>query len=103
MANEIDIAPAPGPGSLAPASSVVAPPAARRHGHGALRNVTLLLLLRGLIVGGGIVTATVVPRTMGPDIYGRYDLITMLTFLFTMLGSLGMGQVMNRQAPQLIA
>ena len=48
-------------------------------------------------------TATLVPRTMGPATYGRYDLITMLTFWFTMLGGLGMGQVMNRQTPQLDA
>jgi hypothetical protein len=46
----------------------------------AIRNVRVLLLLRGLILAGGVATATLVPRIMGPATYGRYDLITMLTF-----------------------
>jgi O-antigen/teichoic acid export membrane protein len=67
----------------------------------AIRNVSVLLLLRGLILAGGVATATLVPRTMGPATYGRYDLITMLTFWFTMLGGLGTAQVVSRQTPQL--
>ncbi|MBN2577082.1 MAG: lipopolysaccharide biosynthesis protein [Deltaproteobacteria bacterium] len=76
---------------------------AHRRERTAIRNITLLLLLRGLIVAGGIASAALVPRTMGPATYGRYDLITMLTFWFSMLGSLGMSQVTSRQAPQLEA
>jgi O-antigen/teichoic acid export membrane protein len=67
----------------------------------AIRNVSVLLLLRGLILAGGVATATLVPRTMGPATYGRYDLVTMLTFWFTLLGGLGMAQVISRQTPQL--
>jgi len=67
----------------------------------AIRNVSVLLLLRGLILAGGVATATLVPRTMGPATYGRYDLITMLTFWFTMLGGLGTAQIVSRQTPQL--
>jgi Membrane protein involved in the export of O-antigen and teichoic acid len=67
----------------------------------AIRNVRMLLLLRGFILAGGVATATLVPRTMGPATYGRYDLITMLTFWFTMLGGLGTTQVVSRQTPQL--
>jgi hypothetical protein len=67
----------------------------------AIRNVSVLLLLRGLILAGGAATATVVPRTLGPATYGRYDLVTMLTFWFTMLGSLGTAQIVSRQTPQL--
>jgi O-antigen/teichoic acid export membrane protein len=98
MAKESDIAPAPGVGSLPQL-----PSAAHRRERTAIRNVTLLLLLRGLIVAGGVASAALVPRTMGPATYGRYDLITMLTFWFTMLGGLGMGQVISRQTPQLEA
>ena len=67
----------------------------------AIRNVSVLLILRGFILAGGVATATLVPRTMGPATYGRYDLITMLTFWFTMLGGLGTAQVVSRQTPQL--
>jgi len=67
----------------------------------AIRNVSVLLLLRGFILAGGVATATLVPRTMGPATYGRYDLITMLTFWFSMLGGLGTAQVVSRQTPQL--
>ena len=67
----------------------------------AIRNVSMLLVLRGFILAGGVVAATLVPRTMGPATYGRYDLITMLTFWFTMLGGLGTAQVVSRQTPQL--
>jgi O-antigen/teichoic acid export membrane protein len=76
---------------------------AHRRERTAIRNITLLLLLRGLVVAGGVTTAALVPRTMGPATYGRYDLITMLTFWFTMLGSLGMGQITSRQTPELEA
>jgi O-antigen/teichoic acid export membrane protein len=79
--------------------TVALPPTPREHT--AIRNVSVLLLMRGFILAGGVATATLVPRTMGPATYGRYDLITMLTFWFTMLGSLGIGQVVNRQVPQL--
>jgi len=67
----------------------------------AIRNVSLLLVLRGFILAGGVATATLLPRTLGPATYGRYDLITMLTFWFTMLGGLGTAQVVSRQAPEL--
>jgi len=58
--------------------------------------------MRGLIVLGGVISAALVPRTMGPATYGRYELVTMVTFWFTMLAGLGMGQVVSRQTPQLI-
>lgn len=103
MAHGPDISPASGALGLAQAPSRPSSSLSHRHGRSALRNVTFLLLLRGLIIAGGVATAMLVPRTMGPAIYGRYDLITMLTFLFTMVGGLGMGQVMNRQTPQLVA
>jgi len=96
MGNAIDISPAPAEGNLAPS------PAHRRE-RAAVRNVTLLLLFRGVIMAGGVTSAALVPRTMGPATYGRYDLITMLTFLFSMMGGIGMGQVTSRQTPELEA
>ena len=98
MANEPDSTPAPGVDGLAPAASVT-----HRRERTAIRNVTLLLVVRGAVLAGGVASAALVPRTMGPATYGRYDLVTMLTFWFTMLGGLGIGQVMSRQTPQLEA
>jgi stage V sporulation protein B len=89
--------------SAADRGSATAVSPARRRERAAVRNVTLLLLMRGLIVAGGVATAALVPRTMGPATYGRYDLVTMLTFWFSMLGGLGMSQVTCRQTPQLLA
>jgi O-antigen/teichoic acid export membrane protein len=97
METRTDMSPAADRGPAATASP------ARRRERAAVRNVTVLLLMRGLIVAGGVTTAALVPRTMGPATYGRYDLITMLTFLFSMLGGLGMSQVTSRQTPQLLA
>lgn len=75
---------------------------ARQRERTAIRNVSVLVFLRGLILAGGVATALLIPRTLGPAIYGRYDLVTMLTFWFSMLGGLGMGQVLSRQTPQLL-
>ena len=49
----------------------------------AIRNVGLLLVLRGFMVAGGVVTAAVVPRLMGPTGYGQVALVVALSFLFT--------------------
>jgi O-antigen/teichoic acid export membrane protein len=98
MGNGTDILPAAAEGGVSAASS-----SAHRRERAAVRNVTLLLVLRGAIVAGGVASAALVPRIMGPATYGRYDLITMLTFWFTMLGGLGMNQVTSRQTPELEA
>lgn len=97
MANVSTISPTSG------ADTLPQPWAAERRERTAIRNVTLLLLVRGLIVAGGVASAAIVPRTLGPATYGRYDLITMLTFWFSMLGGLGLGQVLSRQTAQLEA
>ena len=68
--------PETGPGG----PEAAAEPQADRRERTAIRNVSLLLALRGTILAGGVATATLVPRTMGPASYGRYDLVTMLTF-----------------------
>jgi O-antigen/teichoic acid export membrane protein len=98
MGNATDLSPASSDARL-PLTLLPLP----RRERAAIRHVTLLLVLRGVIVAGGVATAALVPRTMGPATYGRYDLITMLTFWFCMLGGLGTGQVTSRQAPELEA
>jgi O-antigen/teichoic acid export membrane protein len=65
----------------------------------AVRNVGLLLMLRGLLVAGGVVVAAVVPRLMGPTGYGQVALLVALSFWFTLAASLGFTQVMGRHVP----
>jgi hypothetical protein len=67
--------------------------------HTAVRNVGLLLMLRGLLVVGGVVVAAVVPRLLGPTGYGQVALLVSLSFLFTLAASLGFTQVMGRHVP----
>ena len=62
----------------------------------AVRNVGLLLMLRGLLIAGGVVVAAVVPRLMGPTGYGQVALLVALSFWFTLTASLGFTQVMGR-------
>jgi len=66
----------------------------------AIRNVGLLLVLRGFMVAGGVVTAAVVPRLMGPTGYGQVALVVALSFLFTLMANLGFAQVIGRHVPQ---
>ena len=65
-----------------------------------LRNVGFLIMQRGFEVAGAFVFAALVPRLMGPDIYGRYALIISLSLWFVMFSDLGITQVMGRYVPQ---
>jgi O-antigen/teichoic acid export membrane protein len=60
----------------------------------ALRNVSLLLIMRGLLVAGGVVVAAVVPRLMGPTGYGQMALLVALSFWFSLAANLGFTQVL---------
>ncbi len=57
---------------------------------------------RGLNITGGLFIALFVPRLMGPDIFGRYALITSLSMWFVIFSSLSSAQVMSRFVPQFI-
>ncbi len=68
----------------------------------ALRNVSLLLIMRGLLVAGGVVVAAVVPRFMGPTGYGQMALLVALSFWFSLAANLGFTQVLGRHAPSFV-
>lgn len=57
---------------------------------------------RGVNIAGGMLLALVLPRLMGPDIFGRYALITSLSMWFVIFSSLSSAQVMSRFVPQLV-
>jgi O-antigen/teichoic acid export membrane protein len=68
----------------------------------ALRNVSLLLMMRGLLVAVGMVVAAVVPRLMGPTSYGQLVLLVALSFWFSLAASLGFTEVMGRHVPRFV-
>ena len=65
-----------------------------------VRNAGLLIVQRGFEVAGTFVFAALIPRLMGPDIYGQYALVTSLSIWFIILSDLGFTQVMARYVPQ---
>lgn len=64
-----------------------------------IRNAGALLTQRGLHILFSLLFAVLVPRLMGPHDYGRYVLITSLSFWFMMLSNLGLSQIMGRYTP----
>ncbi len=69
---------------------------------GTVRNAGWILVQRGLHAGSGLVFAILVPRLMGPDIYGRYSLLESLSIWFLLLSSLSLTDVIGRYVPELI-
>ncbi|MBI3651086.1 MAG: oligosaccharide flippase family protein [Acidobacteria bacterium] len=67
-----------------------------------VRNVGLLLAQRGVNLTGGMLMALLLPRLMGPQIFGRYALITSLAMWFVIFSSLSSAQVMSRFIPPLV-
>jgi O-antigen/teichoic acid export membrane protein len=68
-----------------------------------LRGAGLLVLQRVGLVLGALLSAVVLPRLMGPDIFGRYALLSSLAGGFTMMSGLGLRDVIGRYAPVLAA
>jgi O-antigen/teichoic acid export membrane protein len=66
-----------------------------------VRNVGLLLAQRGANVAGGMLIALLLPRLMGPDLFGRFSLMTSLSLWFVIFSSLSSAQLMSRFVPQM--
>src|SRR5262249_40414668 len=66
------------------------------------RNVALLVLQRGMIIAAGVIFASIVPRIMGPETYGRYSLVTALAVLLALLSSLGLTNAIGRYVPEFL-
>jgi O-antigen/teichoic acid export membrane protein len=66
----------------------------------AVRNVGLLLLLRGADAVGGLVFAVLIPRLMGPQTYGQYALVTSLSIWFVLFSELGFTPAVGRYVPK---
>ncbi len=73
------------------------------HARVALRNAGLLLAQRGGLVAAGLLFAALVPRLMGPELYGRYALLSSLCTLFVVCSTLGFTEIIGRHVPELCA
>jgi O-antigen/teichoic acid export membrane protein len=66
-----------------------------------LRNVWFLATQRGFYFIIAFLFALLVPRMMGPKIFGQYALVTSLALWFTVLSTTGFTQVIGRFVPHL--
>jgi len=67
-----------------------------------VRNAGWILVQRLLHVGSGLVFALLVPRLMGPDVYGRYSLLSSLAVWFALFSSLNLKDVIGRHVPEFV-
>ena len=67
-----------------------------------VRNVSFLLAQQGFYALGSFLFAALVPRLMGPQVYGQYALISSLSIWLMLFSSLGLTQVIGRYVPQFI-
>ena len=74
-----------------------------RPGRAALRNAGLLLVQRTGLVIAGVGFAAVVPRLLGPDVYGRYALVAALAVVFAACSGLGVNEIIGRHGAVLAA
>lgn len=57
---------------------------------------------RGLQIAIGVLFALLVPRLMGPQVYGQYALVTSVSLWFGLLSGLGVISMMTRSVPSFI-
>ncbi len=67
-----------------------------------VRNAGWILVQRLLHAGSGLVFALLVPRMMGPDVYGRYSLLSSLSVWILLFSNLNLTDVIGRYVPELI-
>lgn len=79
------------------------PPMTEPTGRAALRNAGLLLVQRAGLVVAGLGFAAVIPRLLGPDIYGRYALVAALAVVFSACSTLGVNEIIGRHGAVLVA
>jgi O-antigen/teichoic acid export membrane protein len=73
------------------------------HGREALRNAGLLLVQRVALAVAAFLFAALVPRFMGPQVYGQYALILSLSTLVVVGSAFGFTEIVGRYVPELSA
>jgi O-antigen/teichoic acid export membrane protein len=67
-----------------------------------VRNAELLVVQQGANLLSAFAFAALVPRWMGPEVYGRYALINSLIVWFVLAGGMGFTAVLSRFIPRLV-
>lgn len=67
-----------------------------------VRHAGVLMVQRGLHVAGAALFAVLVPRLMGPELFGQYALLTSVSFWFALLGGMGAVSMLTRAVPRLL-
>jgi O-antigen/teichoic acid export membrane protein len=65
-----------------------------------VRNAGLLVAQQGVNLASALCFATLAPRLMGPEVYGRYALVTSLSLWFVAASGLGFAPMVGRYIPQ---
>ena len=68
-----------------------------------VRNAALMMGQRGVQLAGGFLFFALVPRLMGPALYGRFALVTSLAVWFALASGLGFAGATTRYVPKLLA
>jgi stage V sporulation protein B len=68
-----------------------------------VRNVGFLLPQQGFCALGSLLFAVLIPRLMGPQVFGQYALIYSLSVWLMLFSALGLTQVIGRYVPQFMA
>jgi O-antigen/teichoic acid export membrane protein len=68
-----------------------------------VRNAGLLIIQRGALVLNALLFAALVPRLMGPTIYGQFILLTSLALWISNGSALGITPIMGRFVPEFVS
>lgn len=60
----------------------------------------MLVVQWGVQIAGALLTAIIVPRMMGPEVYGQYALVSSLSIWFVLFSEFGFTQVLGRFGAQ---
>jgi O-antigen/teichoic acid export membrane protein len=69
----------------------------------ALRNAGWIAAQRVLNVAGAVLFAVLVPRLLGPTVFGRYALLVSVSLWFSLLSGLGAVSMLTRSVPRFLA
>ena len=68
-----------------------------------LRQVAGLGMQRALLFAMGILAASLIPRRMGPQVYGQYSAMVTMSMWFSLMTGLGAVSLMTRFVPEFLA
>jgi O-antigen/teichoic acid export membrane protein len=68
----------------------------------ALRNAGWVIAQRAFQIAIGVLFALLVPRLMGPQVFGQYALVTSVSLWFALLSGLGAASMMTRTVPAFV-